>query len=213
MRPDNWHDLFNALVWLAFPKTKRVINALHVAHAQTTGAEAPGRRSKNNVRGTPRDVLTMFDEDGMLVACAQPELADLLKNFRWKQLFWERREEVKAHMDFQIFGHALYDKMRNPFFGVTAKVLILPVDDAYFTKALTERMAILDARAAEKVNDPATLTSTWSLAPLPMLGIPGWWVENERSSYYNDQRQFRSGRTPGALRSPSGPRRPSVAKA
>ena len=28
-RPDNWHDLFNALVWLAFPKTKAVLNRHH----------------------------------------------------------------------------------------------------------------------------------------------------------------------------------------
>src|SRR6478736_4963870 len=25
-RPGNWHDLFNALVWLAFPRTKAILN-------------------------------------------------------------------------------------------------------------------------------------------------------------------------------------------
>jgi len=212
VRPNNWHDVFNALAWLAFPQTKRMINALHVAHLQTTGAQAPGHRAPNNIRGTPRDVLTMFDEDGILVACAQPELAELLENFRWKTLFWEQRQAVKSHMDFHIVGHALYDKMRNPFFGVTAKALILPVDHGYFAKSLPERMVILDALAAEKLSDPVMLMSTQSLAPLPVLGLPGWWADNERSSYYDDQRQFRPGRALGALRSPSGPRRPSVAE-
>ena len=30
-RPDNKHDLFNALAWLAFPQTKARINAMHAA--------------------------------------------------------------------------------------------------------------------------------------------------------------------------------------
>jgi len=33
-RAHNWHDLFNALVWLTFPATKAVINARHY-HALT----------------------------------------------------------------------------------------------------------------------------------------------------------------------------------
>src|SRR5262249_26039402 len=28
-RPDNWHDLFNALVWIAFPRTKAALNRHH----------------------------------------------------------------------------------------------------------------------------------------------------------------------------------------
>jgi len=212
VRPDNWHDVFNALVWLAFPKTKRVINALHVAHMETTGAAAPGQRSKNNIRGTARDVLTMFDEDGILVASAAPELATLLTNFQWKQLFWERREQVKAHMDFHIFGHALYDKMRNPFFGLTAKALIIPVAPSYFALSMDDRLAELDSAVSVLLRNSKTLSSTSSLAPLPLLGIPGWWTENERPGYYDDQRQFRPRRALAALRSGSGPRRPAVAE-
>jgi len=29
-RADNWHDLFNALVWRAFPQSKNALNGLHV---------------------------------------------------------------------------------------------------------------------------------------------------------------------------------------
>lgn len=55
-REDNWHDLFNALVWLAFPRTKARINALHAATIPLEG----GRR------GPLRDLVTIFDEGGAI---------------------------------------------------------------------------------------------------------------------------------------------------
>lgn len=55
-RSDNWHDLFNALVWIAFPRTKARINALH---ARTIPHE-------KGARGPLRDLLTIFDEGGAI---------------------------------------------------------------------------------------------------------------------------------------------------
>ncbi len=57
-RPDNWHDLLNALVWLAFPRTKARINAMHAAAIPAEGGK----------RGPLRDLLTIFDEGGA-IAC------------------------------------------------------------------------------------------------------------------------------------------------
>ncbi len=74
-RPESWHDLFNALVWLAFPKTKAVLNGHHYD-------EIRARRGER-LRGTARDVLTLFDEGGIVVAAAAPELPALLREFRW----------------------------------------------------------------------------------------------------------------------------------
>ena len=31
LREGSWHDAFNALAWLAFPRTKAALNAVHVA--------------------------------------------------------------------------------------------------------------------------------------------------------------------------------------
>jgi hypothetical protein len=47
-------------------------------------------------RGTTRDALTHFDECGIVVLSSQPELLDLLRDFRWKALFVERRADVRA---------------------------------------------------------------------------------------------------------------------
>jgi hypothetical protein len=39
-RPDSLHDFFNALAWLAFPRTKARINALHAAEIRGKGPAA-----------------------------------------------------------------------------------------------------------------------------------------------------------------------------
>ena len=85
-RANNWHDLLNALVWLTFPKAKAAINARH--YRALTAEMSPATRSQ---RGAVRDTNTLLDESGVIVACADDELAELLRNFQWKELFWQRR--------------------------------------------------------------------------------------------------------------------------
>ena len=65
-RNRNWHDLFNALAWIAFPRTKAALNARHAAQIPREG----GRR------GPLRDLLTIFDEGGAIVAFADPGLVE-----------------------------------------------------------------------------------------------------------------------------------------
>ena len=41
-------------------------------------------------RGANRDAMTHFDECGIVVAGHRPELFELIRQFRWRELFWER---------------------------------------------------------------------------------------------------------------------------
>jgi hypothetical protein len=186
-RPDNWHDLFNALVWLAFPKTKAVLNGHHYG-------EIHARRGER-LRGTARDVLTLFDEGGIVVAAADPELPALLREFRWKELFWGRRAEVLRSMRFYVFGHAIYEKALEPYKGVTAKALIVDAAPGLLEAPLERQLTELDARAADYFSGTQALASTRTLSPLPILGIPGWDPGNAREEYYDDRAQFRPGRS------------------
>lgn len=186
-RLDNWHDLFNALVWLAFPKTKAVLNGHHYEEIRARRGEP--------LRGTARDVLTLFDEGGIVVASADTELSALLLEFRWKELFWRRRAEVLRSMRFYVFGHAIYEKALEPCKGVTAKALILDVAPALFDASLALQLSQLDARAANYFSGTQALTSTRNLSPLPILGIPGWEPANACEGYYDDTAQFRPGRS------------------
>ena len=185
-RPDNWHDLFNALVWLAFPKTKAVLNRHHYQEIRA--------RSGELLRGTARDVLTLFDEGGIVVAAAGAELPVLLRGFRWKELFWRRRADVMRSMRFYVFGHAIYEKALEPYKGVTAKALIVDVAPSLLNAPLAQQLAELDACAADYFSGPEALASTRTLSPLPILGIPGWEPANAREEYYDDSEQFRPGR-------------------
>lgn len=183
-RPGSWHDLFNALAWLAFPRTKAALNRLH--HDELA------RRGDGPARGAARDVATLFDEGGIVVACAAPELARLLAGFEWRRLFWERRADVARSMRFLVFGHAILERALAPFKGVTAKALVVDVaGDRLDDASLVDR---LDAVAAGHFARPDSLASARALQPLPVLGIPGWAPANEDPAFYDDAAVFRAGR-------------------
>jgi hypothetical protein len=185
-RPDNWHDVFNALVWLSFPATKALVNRHHYE-------ELLARRGEP-ARGTARDVLTLFDEGGILVASAAPALSALLMGFEWKELFWRRRHEVSSHMRFFVFGHAIYEKAVRPYRGITAKALIVDVAQEFFDWPLPDQLSHLDERAAGHFGQAEALSSTQALQPLPILGVPGWDPASEDEAYYDDVSHFRPGR-------------------
>lgn len=185
-REHNWHDLFNVLVWLAFPQTKAALNARHhVAWAANPGAG----------RGAVRDALTLFDESGLAVLSAQPELLQLIRDFRWKRLFWEQRAAVIAGMRFLPFGHALCEKMLSPYRGMTGHALLLEVDAAMLALPVAELLRRIDGQLAARVADPQSLQTTRQLAPVPVLGVPGWCDDNIRAEYYDDTGYFRAGRS------------------
>jgi hypothetical protein len=186
-RAGSWHDLFNALAWITFPRTKATINRLH--HEEMV------RRRGEAQRGTARDLLTLFDEGGVIAACADPALAALLAGFRWKELFWARRADVLASMRFKVFGHAIHEKALAPYKGVTAKTLVIDVRRDLLALPEGELSAALDERAAAHFSAPGALESTRSLHPLPILGVPGWTPDNEDAAFYDDPEVFRPGRT------------------
>ena len=180
-RPRNWHDLFNALAWLAFPRTKSALNARHAAQIPREG----GRR------GPLRDLLTIFDEGGAIVAFADPALAELVRAFRWRELFWERRTRVLQALRFVVVGHAVLDQARQPWPGITCKVLFVPVAESQLRIAPVQLLAHLDRAAAQWLQAVAGECSPRALAPLPVFGYPGWLPGNEREAFYADTRYFR----------------------
>lgn len=195
-RSDNWHDLLNALVWLAFPKTKAAINARHYAALMKQDEEPSGSQ-----RGAVRDVNTLLDESGVIVAYSSADagLAGLLRDFKWKELFWHRREQVRPQssrqaMGFYIFGHGLYEKALSPYVGMTGQGLLLAVEPAFFGWPLAQRLAHLDELLASHLAGAENCRNTRDLSPVPLLGVPGWTVDNENEAYYDNTDYFRPGR-------------------
>jgi hypothetical protein len=168
-RPDSLHDFFNALAWLAFPRAKARLNALHAAEIPREG----GRR------GRLRDLLTIFDEGGAIVLCEQPDLLSLLRNMRWKELFWESRQRVRQEMRILVFGHAVLEQALRPWPGITCKALLV-LNGEEPDAAIHAWLGALPPRASPR-----------DLAPLPIFGFPGWFPAGERADFYEDTRFFR----------------------
>lgn len=176
IRARNLHDIFNALAWLVFPQTKAALNRLH-------RDATPGRRTPR------RDFATLLDESGMLIAYRDPALIELLCNRAWQELFWLRRADVEHDMRFFVVGHAIYEKAQNPYPGITAHALAVPVEDAFFELPLEQAGSQIDAVAAKLIDGSAT-PAPKSLTPLPVFGVPGW-HENQTPEFYADRRYFR----------------------
>lgn len=188
MRAHNWHDLLNALVWLTFPKTKAILNARHYHALMEEGA------SGNTGRGAVRDVNTLLDESGVIVVYADAELGALLRDFQWKELFWQRRAQVRAAMGFYLFGHGLYEKALQPYVGMTGQGLLLAVEPEYFSWPPTRQLTHLDSLLADYLAAPEHCRSTRDLSPVPLLGVPGWTADNDCAAYYDNTAYFRPGR-------------------
>lgn len=188
VRTADWHDLLNVLAWRAFPRAKAALNRAHYAALP----EAAGGR-----RGARRDALTLLDESGVIVLSSDAALLDALRAFRWHELFWVQRERVRAAMRFVVLGHALYEKALFPYIGLTGHALLFGVDESLLAQPLAEQVAVADELAAARVADTAAPMHAAALAPLPVLGVPDWWPDNQQETFYANTRYFRTGRRQG----------------
>jgi Protein of unknown function (DUF3025) len=181
----NLHDFFNGSMWFAFPRIKAALNARQSAAIDAMGV--------GPTRGGVRDTLTLFDENALLFACADPRLSAALRGFDWHTLLVARRDAWGASCEVRCFGHALMEKLMVPFKACTGHAWIVDVPRDYFEWEVAARDAWLDKAVSAALLDTDALTSRL-FAPLPVLGVPGWWPENESPGFYDDASVFRAGR-------------------
>lgn len=181
----NLHDFFNASVWFAFPRIKAALNARQ--------SEAIDLLGVGPTRGGVRDALTLFDENALLFACADPALGTALRGFDWRTLLVANRAAWGAACEVRCFGHALLEKLIAPYKACTGHAWIVDVPRAYFSWSEASRDAWLDEAVSGALLTNTELTSR-VFAPLPVLGIPGWWPANEAPLFYEDATVFRAGR-------------------
>ena len=168
---DNLHDFFNGLCWLTFPQTKKKLNQLQAAQLAIDGVQ--------QTRGAVRDALTLFDENAAFLI-APPPIWEALIARDWLRLFVELRP-MWADAQLVLFGHALLEKLISPRKPITAHV--------YIGRPAICSIAELDAWIAADIS--AGKLASKPFLPLPVLGVPGWWAENEKLSFYEDILVFR----------------------
>jgi Protein of unknown function (DUF3025) len=180
----NLHDFFNASMWFQYPRIKAALNARQ--------AQEIGKLGIGPTRGGVRDALTLFDENAVLFACADPRLADALRSFDWRAVFIEHRAAWGTSCEARIFGHALLEKLVAPYKACTGHAWIVEVSREYFSWPDDARREHLDGIVARALlQEPLT---SRRFTPLPVLGVPGWWQANESPAFYADTAVFRPGR-------------------
>ena len=169
----NLHDFFNALIFLRFPSAKAQLNRLQSASIARDGVRA--------ARGAVRDTATLIDENAVLVVTDHSDIVDSLRGHDWPRLFQGRRSAWGRGVNVIAFGHALLQKLQRPYKGITAHALHVALAPA---SSLDE----IDRCMAAGLDESLT---PHDLMPLPVLGIPGWWAQNENLDFYADPVVFR----------------------
>ena len=185
---DNLHDFFNALIWLHFPRAKARLNAIQAEVIGCAGVQAG--------RGGVRDAATLFDENAVLFLSADASLEAALRGFGWQELFVRRREDWGHQCVVVPFGHALLEKLVDPYKSVTAHAWPLALPAASARSTMVDDALAISLRSAA---DTGTLRGGRSFAPLPVMGIPGWCDANADAAYYADTTVFRPGRRQSIL--------------
>ena len=180
-RPDNWHDLFNALVWMRFPRIKIVMNKLH--HQKFSD-------KNQGTRGTQRDALTLLDECGVIVFSQHRSPLEALLQRNWSDAF--QNTKSKQYVHHVLCGHAMLEKYMSPYKSMTAKALLVRVSADLMALPREELLVELDTRLADLMLAGEILDKPAYLTPLPLAGIPGWWPgQQQNDEFYADQLVFR----------------------
>ena len=167
---DGLHDFFNALCWLHFPLAKQQLNQVQAMAIQAQGVGA--------VRGPVRDAVTVFDENACLIQVPD-DIWEALHLRQWSTAFVTLRH-LWQNAQVQIFGHAALEKLVNPYKAIAVHLWRVPSGlplhewDAWLSE---------DLQAEKLARKP--------FLPTPVLGVPGWWADNEDPDFYVDTQVFR----------------------
>ena len=183
-RSENYHDFFGSLIWCLFPKSKACINQLHMQDIQQAGVSP---------RTPLRNKLTLLDECGVIIAYSKQQQATIqaLQQHEWKQAFWQQREHWWQQLQPVVIGHAIYEMVTKPFLGLTAKCWFIKVPDAYFQWSLAAQYHFLDEQLSQQLKQTDILFTAEQLTPLPLLGVPGWYDDNQQPEFYSNTGYFR----------------------
>ncbi len=176
-RAENWHDLFNAMIWCRYPTIKQAINARQRAHVAEMG---PSQRNRAQY------ALTQFDEAGVIVQLRDPGLLALWDHHEWSGLFHQHASAWRSG-DIRVvavIGHALLEHALVPELLMVGKCLVIDSDANTDTGADGCIAHIANAIAdGDALNDPL------ELRPLPLAGIPGWYP-NQDSEFFSKTECF-----------------------
>jgi hypothetical protein len=186
-RPADLHDALNAVVWRTFPAAKRAISERHVALGHDPASP--------NGRPRGRDVLTLFDEAGLLLVTPHAAaLAEANARHEWQTLFIASRALWHTEIRPIVFGHGALEQMAKSFARHGAPVIQrdLTLKALWLAGGPGAPLAEIDTALARAIRVGELLSATEPRLPLPVIGIPGWFAESADLARYEDSTVFRS---------------------
>ncbi|MGE3319057.1 MAG: DUF3025 domain-containing protein [Candidatus Berkiella sp.] len=181
-RLQNWHDFFNNVTWILYPKTKWAI----IQKSYEENVNKPSLK----VRSKRQNLLAHFDECAVVLCSDRPELFEDIKAFSWKKFFFET-QHLTSHAWPLLFGHGLLEKAIRPYIGMTGKAVFLPVNSDFFTLPINARLALVDEKLSTWILSENFPSEPKSLHPFPLLGWPNWHVDNRDATFYDNRDYFR----------------------
>lgn len=130
----SYHDLFNALIFAAFPRSKRALHARQwralSSWIDPTTNRIPGQRTRE------QDALTIFDEGGVVLAMT-PRAERAWRGSRTTTSV----EAVRGEVAPILFGHALLEHLFDGHVEVRASAIVCVVPE----DVLSSTPSLLDA--------------------------------------------------------------------
>jgi len=164
-RENNWHDLFNAMMWLKYPHIKSALNSRQWNDVRVHGLKT---------RTPGQCAMTLFDEAGAIVTMPG-EMLECWKQHDWHGLFIEHADAWRSgRAAVAVFGHALLDHALVTETLLVAKCIVL--DDK------TELSGSFDG-IADAIHSESMLLANKELRTLPLCGIPGWHSASDSAEF------------------------------
>jgi hypothetical protein len=165
-RPESWHDFFNMLVWAAFPRSRRALNARHYRCLERWVPERFDRLP--NARLREQDALSMLDEGSVLLVCTAAStrtVNDVIARGDHPALHALIREGAARAL---IFGHALYEHLVSSDAVVRAAPVVLPTE-APLTHTPTALRDLADELFAQALEDARNFTEPSAAPAVPLV--------------------------------------------
>jgi len=156
---------------MRYPNTKAQIHALQYQQQSERLQKSQAKRT------SLENWLTHFDECGAVIFSKEAKWLEAFRAHQWKHLFWENRSIFDEKIKIVIFGHGVLEKCLNPYIGLTAKAWLVHDWPDNIDDFLSSNLK--------------NIAGNVRLAPLPVLGVPGWDPRNQRADFYDNQDYFR----------------------
>jgi hypothetical protein len=162
---DSYHDLWNAIAFAAFPRSKHALHARQYRALERWATEGAARLPSRRTR--EQDALTVFDEGGSVLV-GEPEFFA-----RWRRASAPIRVTGSESARVVLFGHALLELVGYGRPEIRSCSVFLEIDRAFRDELAVEW---IDTRLAARIDDPARFERPGGDGVVTLDGQGSVWV-------------------------------------